>query len=142
MKKKLKEKVKSATRQAMDFVKGGSKMPALFRMVGWAKPKVLTEEEKQDVFAAVAHERHGDTEARAKRERVEKVENDASRKERQNEWQRRHRALKQAAKEAENPGEKKHRKVSIGFRIVIWQRNSPVSDGSQVQGAGIKHHSC
>ncbi|KAJ6590196.1 hypothetical protein B0H10DRAFT_2092949, partial [Mycena sp. CBHHK59/15] len=119
VKKRLKQKVQSATRQAMDFLKGGSKTPALFRMAGWAKPKVLTEEEKQDVFAAVAEERHDETEARAKRERVEKIENDASRKERQNERQRRHRALKRAAKEAENR----------------------ISDGSQVQGTRVERHS-
>ncbi|KAJ6614421.1 hypothetical protein B0H10DRAFT_2045045 [Mycena sp. CBHHK59/15] len=123
-------KVQSAMRQAMDFLKGGSNTPALFRMAGWAKPKVLTEEKKQDVFAAVAEERYDETEARAKQERVEKIENDGSLKERQNERQRRHRALKRAAKEAENPGGKKRRK-----------RNSRISDGSQVQGTRVERHS-
>jgi hypothetical protein len=81
-------------------------------MPGWAKPKILTEKEKQDVFAAEAEEGRGKAEARAKQERHAKAEADVKRKAGQVERQRRHRAVKRAAIEAENPGGEKRRKVS------------------------------
>jgi hypothetical protein len=86
VKKKLKEKLKSATRQAMDFFNHGSpsKTPALFRMPGWSKPKILMEEDKQDVFAADFEEGRIKSEARAKRERQEKADREARRTEGQN----------------------------------------------------------
>ncbi|KAK6974495.1 hypothetical protein R3P38DRAFT_3378568 [Favolaschia claudopus] len=115
-KKKIKEKVESATRRAMDSLSKGTKIPALFRMAGWAKPKVLSEQEKQDVFAAEAEEGRMKAEEWAKRERAIKAERDASRKAAQNERQRRHRASKRAAKEAENPGARKRRKVALEYR--------------------------
>lgn len=85
------------------FRKGSpSKLPALFRMRGWAKPKVLTEEEKQDIFAREAEDRRDTADDRVKRERQSQMDKDARRKEGQNERQRRHRQLKRAAEEA-NP---------------------------------------
>ncbi|KAJ7934876.1 hypothetical protein B0H13DRAFT_2305332 [Mycena leptocephala] len=130
-KKKLKEKVKSATSQAVDLIKKGSpsKIPALFRMAGWSKPKVLTQQEKEDVFLAEADERRDTAEARAKKERREKREKEAKRKELQNERQRRHRALKRAAEEAENPGGKKRRKVDLKHRETASR--SEVADASR-----------
>jgi hypothetical protein len=111
VKKKVKETVKSVTRRAMDLIKGSktspSKIPALFRMKGWAKPKVLMEDEKQDVFAAEAEGQRMRAEALSKRERVAKAERDVKRKQDQNEWQRRHRALKRARQEDTNPGGRK-----------------------------------
>jgi hypothetical protein len=110
----MKEKVKSATAQALNLIKGGSpsKIPALFRMAGWAKLKVLTEDEKPDVFAVNSEERREKAEIRAKAERLEKAAKDEKRKEGQNEWKQRSRANKKRAAEAENPGGKKRRKVS------------------------------
>jgi hypothetical protein len=114
-KKKLKEKAKSSMSQAMDKLKKGSpsKIPALFRMPGWLKPKVLTEEEKADVFAGQGEKRREMAEAHAKQDRLDKAAKEAKRKEQQNERQRRSRALKRAASDTENPGGKKRRKVRI-----------------------------
>ncbi|KAK7025890.1 hypothetical protein R3P38DRAFT_3193527 [Favolaschia claudopus] len=102
VKKRLKEKVKSATSSAMEMLKNGSppKISALFRTTGWSKLKVLTEAEKQDVFAAEADERRDKFEERAKRERREKAAKDEKRKADQNERQRRSRAKKRKAEEA------------------------------------------
>jgi hypothetical protein len=94
MKKKLKDKAISATHQAIAVFKGAktspSKIPALFRMKGWNNVKVLTEDEKQDFFAAESEGQQLRMEAIAKREHVAKATKDAKWKEGQNEWQRRH----------------------------------------------------
>jgi hypothetical protein len=45
-------------------------------MSGWSKPKVLTEEEKRDVFAAGSEERRENAEKRAKAERLAKAVKD------------------------------------------------------------------
>ncbi|KAK6968926.1 hypothetical protein R3P38DRAFT_3508514, partial [Favolaschia claudopus] len=120
VKKRLKEKVRSATSSAMDMLKKGSpsKLPVLFRMSGWGKVKVLTEQEKQDVFAAEADERRDKAEEHAKRERREKNAKEKKRKEDQNERQRRSRARKRLAKEQLDGGGKK-RKVRPKYRICI-----------------------
>ncbi|KAJ7312709.1 hypothetical protein DFH08DRAFT_821873 [Mycena albidolilacea] len=96
---------------------------------GWSKPKVMTHEEKEDVFIAEADERRDTAEARAKKERHEKQEKEAKRKELQNERQQRHRALKRAAMEAENPGGRKRRKVDLKHRETASQ--SEVADASR-----------
>ncbi|KAK7007262.1 hypothetical protein R3P38DRAFT_3212978 [Favolaschia claudopus] len=77
----------------------------LFRTAGWSKPKVLTEAEKQDVFAVEADERRDKFEDTAKRERREKADKDEKRMADQIERQRRSRAKKRKAEEALNPGD-------------------------------------
>ncbi|KAJ7325817.1 hypothetical protein DFH08DRAFT_968460 [Mycena albidolilacea] len=73
----------------MDFFNSGSpsKTPALFRMPEWSKPKILTEDEKRDVFAADFEEGRNKAEARAKRERLEKAAKDARHKEGRSDFQ-------------------------------------------------------
>ncbi|KAJ7815544.1 hypothetical protein B0H13DRAFT_2381017 [Mycena leptocephala] len=115
-KKRLREKVESATSHAMAALKSGSpsKVPALFQMSGWSKPKILTAEEKQDVFAAEAEERRDKAEEHAKQERLEQLAKDEKRKEGQNERQHCHRAHKRKAEDTKNPGGKK-RKVNLKY---------------------------
>ncbi|KAK7047057.1 hypothetical protein R3P38DRAFT_3423853 [Favolaschia claudopus] len=117
VKKKLKEKIRSATSSAMGILKKGSpsKVPALFRMSGWAKVKVLTQQEKEDVFAAEADERRDKAEERAIRERREKRAQEKRRKDGQNERQHRCREKKRLAREQLNGGGKK-RKVDLRYR--------------------------
>jgi hypothetical protein len=110
MKKKLKDKAISATHQAIAVFKGAktspSKIPALFCMKGWNNVKVLTEDEKQDFFAAESEGQRLRMEAVAKRERIAKATKDVKRKEGHNEQQHRHRASKRAAAGAENSARK------------------------------------
>ncbi|KAK7059424.1 hypothetical protein R3P38DRAFT_2758863 [Favolaschia claudopus] len=134
VKKRLKEKVKSATSSAMEMLKNGSpsKISALFRTAGWSKPRVLTEAEKQDVFAVEADERRDKFEDRAKRERREKAAKDKKRKADQNERQRRSRAKKRKAEEALNPGGKKKKKqkmMNLEYRETTSQ--SEVAEASR-----------
>jgi hypothetical protein len=112
VKKKVKERVKSATRHALDLFNSGSpsKKPGLFRL--WGKPKVLTEEEKRTAFRGDLEEGRSKAEFREKQVRLQAAAKEKQRKDSQNERQQRSRAKRAAAEEARNPGGKKRRKVS------------------------------
>ncbi|KAK6987987.1 hypothetical protein R3P38DRAFT_3445874 [Favolaschia claudopus] len=84
-------------------------------MSGWAKVKVLTQQEKEDVFAVEADERRDEAEERAIRERREKRAQEKRRKDGQNERQHRCREKKRLAREQLNGGGKK-RKVDLQYR--------------------------
>jgi hypothetical protein len=122
VKKWIKEKVVSATRQALDLFNRGSpsKKPGLFRL--WGKPKVLTEEEKRELFKRDPEDVRSEREflekqarlqaaAKEKQARLQAAAKEKQRKDGQNERKRRSRAKA----EAENPRAKKRAKVSKDY---------------------------
>jgi hypothetical protein len=119
VKKRIKEKVVSATRQALDLFKNGSpfKKPGLFRL--WGKPKVLTEE-KRERFKRDPEDVRSQREFLEKQARLQAAAKEKQRKDGQNKRKRRSRAKA----EAENPRAKKHAKVSEDYfdiNCIVYQ---------------------